>query len=115
VNLTINARDALPDGGRIEIGMAEVLGRPADAEGPDTSSERFVRLAVSDTGVGMDDFTRLHAFEPFFTTKPAGRGTGLGLASVYGIVTGAGGVVRLLSEPGHGTCIELLWPAPAGV
>ena len=110
MNLTINARDAMPDGGRVEIDLAEVVGRPADAEGPDTSSERFVRVTVRDTGVGMDDFTRRHAFEPFFTTKPAGLGTGLGLASVYGIVTGAGGVVRLTSSPGQGTWVELLWP-----
>jgi CheY-like chemotaxis protein len=70
----------------------------------------FVRLAVSDSGAGMDEATLRHAFEPFYTTKPSSHGTGLGLASVYGIVRAAGGLARLYSEPGHGTTVKIYLP-----
>jgi PAS domain S-box-containing protein len=97
VNLAVNARDAMPDGGRVLIETSR------GGEG--------VRLTVSDTGVGMDPETRQRAFEPFFTTKPKGEGTGLGLATVYGIVTQAGGQIDLYSEPGLGTTVKLQLPA----
>ncbi len=100
VNLATNARDAMPNGGTLTISTA--------AAGPESE---LVRLAVADTGIGMDESTRLNAFEPFFTTKEQGKGTGLGLASVYGIVTQAGGSVRLESEPGRGTTVTALLPA----
>ncbi len=100
VNLATNARDAMPTGGTLTISTA--------AAGPESE---LVRLAVTDTGIGMDESTRLNAFEPFFTTKEQGKGTGLGLASVYGIVTQAGGSVRLESEPGRGTTVTALLPA----
>jgi signal transduction histidine kinase len=112
VNLAINARDAMPSGGRLTIDTENV---DVDAEyaavRPGVSLGRNVRLRVSDTGVGMDSATVQRAFDPFFTTKPKGEGTGLGLASVYGIITQAGGRVQIYSEPGHGTTITALLPA----
>jgi two-component system, cell cycle sensor histidine kinase and response regulator CckA len=96
VNLTVNARDAMPDGGRITIEA--------------TRSERGVRLVVADTGHGMTDDTLAKAFDPFFTTKPPGTGTGLGLATVYGIVTQAGGTIGLDSTPGRGTRVVIELP-----
>ena len=101
VNLVANARDASPAGGTCAITVA----RTTDAEGG-----RWVRLSVSDQGIGMDATTAARAFEPFFTTKPRGRGTGLGLASVHGIVLQSGGRVEVDSEPGRGTTIGLVFP-----
>jgi PAS domain S-box-containing protein len=112
VNLSVNARDAMPDGGRLVI---EVENAELDEEyaymHPNTEAGSYVRLKVSDTGVGMDEETIARAFEPFFTTKGKGEGTGLGLATVYGIVTGAGGRVDIYSEPGMGTTIKVHLPA----
>jgi hypothetical protein len=109
LNLAINARDAMPDGGRltIEIANFEPL-PPAESEPP---PPKQVVLKVADTGSGMSKEVAAKAFEPFFTTKPKGRGTGLGLASVYGIVTQLGGTVEIESEPGVGTAISLFFPA----
>jgi signal transduction histidine kinase len=98
VNLVVNARDAMPDGGRITI----VTGRQELADGP------RVVLTVADTGSGMDEATRARIFEPFFSTKPEGAGTGLGLATAYGSVTGWGGTIDVTSEPGVGTTFRLL-------
>jgi PAS domain S-box-containing protein len=103
VNLALNARDAMPSGGVLRIETWNVEGR--DGRGP------RVRLVVRDTGTGMTDDVRRRAFEPFFTTKPTGAGTGLGLATVYGIVKGAGGEVTIESEPGHGTQVTVELPA----
>ena len=115
VNLVVNARDAMPDGGTvtIESGNAAFDGasRPGQARVPAGS---YVFLAVSDTGVGMDQATREHMFEPFFTTKAIGKGTGLGLATTYGIVNQAGGHISVESEPGIGTAFRLYFPRDDG-
>jgi CheY-like chemotaxis protein len=111
MNLVLNARDAMPAGGRLllETSVRRREELPAElTTGP--SPPEFVLLAVTDTGVGMDEETLRHAFEPFFTTKPEGKGTGLGLSIVYGIVEQAGGHVQVSSEPGKGTRLELFWP-----
>jgi PAS domain S-box-containing protein len=112
LNLAANARDAMPDGGEILISVRAVddvgLAGTAPAQGVEGGG---LLLAVSDTGVGMDEVTRQHVFEPFFTTKGVGKGTGLGLASVYGIVRQAGGRTEVESEPGSGTTFLIYWPA----
>ncbi|MGD0243180.1 MAG: ATP-binding protein [Streptosporangiaceae bacterium] len=111
VSLAVNARDAMPGGGQLTIdtGNAEV-----DAAYASTRSAlrpgQYVRLRVSDTGTGMDQATAERVFEPFFSTKQKGHGTGLGLATAYGIVTGAGGSIEIYSEPGLGTTVSVLLP-----
>ncbi len=109
LNLAINARDAMPDGGRLDIEMRRSTPAQAGA-GPGAPSAGYARLEVRDTGRGMDEATRSNVFEPYFTTKPAGRGSGLGLASVHSIVTSANGTIQLHSEPGQGTRVVLHFP-----
>ncbi len=111
LNLAMNARDAMPQGGRLaiqvddrEVFEEETAGRPGLLPGS------YVLIRVSDTGVGMDAQQAAHAFEPFFTTKEAGAGTGLGLASVYGIVKQSQGWIYVDSELGRGTCFSLYLP-----
>jgi PAS domain S-box-containing protein len=112
VNLAVNARDAMPDGGRLLVETANAMvDEPLAGGRGDLASGRYVRLTVTDVGVGMDEEVRRRALEPFFTTKPKGEGTGLGLATVYGIVTQAGGRLDLDSELGHGTSVKVHLPA----
>ncbi len=110
-NLAINARDAMPDGGHLAISTRNASRLPEEGAGSASPSEDWVVLEVSDTGTGMDEKTRAQVFEPFFTTKPPGKGTGLGLATVYGIVKQSGGHIHLESAPCKGTRFELYFPA----
>lgn len=114
MNLAVNARHAMPDGGTLVIATSNV-----DLSGEEASRHAcirpgaYVKIAVSDTGAGMDAATKARVFDPFFTTKPAGQGTGLGLATVYGIVKQSGGCVTVSSEPGAGTTFEVFLPREA--
>ncbi|CAN5880895.1 PAS domain-containing sensor histidine kinase [soil metagenome] len=114
MNLVLNARDAMPQGGRVTVETRQLNlepGSPVPQEAPQgAASGSFVMLAVTDTGHGMEAATLQRIWEPFFTTKPAGQGTGLGLSSVYGAAKQSGGFVRAESEPGRGTTIQVWWP-----
>ena len=113
-NLAINSRDAMPKGGRLTIATTNASRLPEDAaaSAPSaTSVNDWVVLSVTDSGCGMDEKTRAQIFEPFFTTKPLGKGTGLGLATVYGIVKQSNGHIHVRTTPGEGTTFEIYFPS----
>jgi PAS domain S-box-containing protein len=111
LNLLLNAGQAMPDGGRLLLQTENATLTGVENTPSDGTPARFVKFVISDTGIGMDAATRARMFEPFFTTKPAGQGTGLGLASVYGIVKNHGGMIEVESEPGNGTAVTIFLPA----
>jgi len=114
MNLVLNARDAMPQGGRVTVETKTVRLEPGSTmsqkSAPGAPPGSFTMLAVTDTGHGMGPATLQRIWEPFFTTKPAGQGTGLGLSSVYGAVKQSGGFVWADSEPGRGTTVQVYWP-----
>jgi CheY-like chemotaxis protein len=112
LNLAINARDAMPDGGTLTISTANTALGPHSASA-DLPPGDYVIVAVTDTGTGMSDEVMEKVFEPFFTTKPPGQGSGLGLSQVYGVASQSGGGVRIDSVPGKGTTVSVLFPRTA--
>ncbi len=111
MNLAVNARDAMPDGGRLNIATSNADVDESDlAAHPDARAGKYVVMSVTDSGVGMDEETLQHAFEPFFTTKERGKGTGLGLSTVYGIVRQSGGWIDAWSEVGRGSSFKIYMP-----
>ena len=114
LNLCINARDAMPDGGSIRIETANRWIDQTTAEGLDLSEGPYLALSVTDVGTGMSEEVAAKAFDPFFTTKPLGQGTGLGLSMIYGFAKQSGGQVRMLSELGQGTTVQIFLPRYMG-
>ena len=112
MNLAVNARDAMPNGGQLILGTSQCVLTDAEAQAlPEATPGRYNCLSITDTGCGMTDEVKAHIFEPFFTTKDVGKGTGLGLATVFGIVRQHRGTVSVSSEVGRGTTFRILFPA----
>ena len=114
LNLSINARDAMPNGGKLVLDTANVVMSPAEAMEQDLEPGRYITVCVTDNGVGMAPGTVARAFDPFFTTKPLGMGTGLGLSMAYGFVRQTGGQIRIDSDEGKGTTISIYLPTYEG-
>ena len=114
LNLAINARDAMPDGGTMTIDTANKVLDSNEARKRDVIAGEYVRLRVIDTGVGMPPSVKARAFDPFYTTKPIGKGTGLGLSMIYGFVRQSDGSVTIDSEFGKGTSVEICLPRYKG-
>jgi two-component system, cell cycle sensor histidine kinase and response regulator CckA len=114
LNLSVNARDAMPDGGSLIIESSRRQFNDEERHATTPGPGRYACLSVTDTGTGFTDEARQHVFEPFFTTKPTGCGTGLGLATIYGIIKDAGGDIQLYSEPGIGTTVRVYIPEAGG-
>ena len=112
LNLAINARDAMPDGGKLIVETRDVTltAPPPEVEREDFTPGRYASLAVSDTGVGMSEEVRRRAVDPFFTTKPQGKGTGLGLSMTFGFVRQSNGYLVIESAPGKGSAVTILMP-----
>ena len=114
LNLYVNAWQAMPGGGELHLQTTNVLLDEEYSKLHSLSAGKFAKISISDNGVGMDENTRKRIFEPFFTTKEMGRGTGLGLATVYGIIDGHKGTINVYSEKGHGTTFNIYLPASDG-
>ncbi|HZY10972.1 MAG TPA: ATP-binding protein, partial [Bacteroidota bacterium] len=112
INLCVNARDAMPQGGSLKITTSIVIGDSIRKRFHDAKEDQYIRISVTDTGTGIDEATLNRIFEPFFTTKDIGKGTGLGLSVVYGIVEGHRGHIDVKSVVGKGTTFELFFPIP---